>query len=430
MPVSRTATRRPPVSTVTVTTTSPSCVNLTALPTRLVSTWRSRPSSPLTHCGTSSEICTSSSRPALVRAPGQQVARVADRLAHVEVRRVQVQLAGLDLREVEDVVDDRQQRAAGAAHRLGERALLVVERRVQQQVGHAEHAVHRGADLVADVGHELGLQPRRLERLVARHDELGLRAPALHELAEEAGDRHHRRLDLVVARVDGVVEELEHAQARPVAHHRDGEPASGCPRWRTCAKRSSCCASGSHTSSRVVPGLAGEPLAALVRRARRERGVQRLVERSPAVTTPPASSQVAVVRRARRAPISQRSAAHTSLRELRHGLLDACSPPTSTRVAACSAATRRSARTRSETSRIDRHDAGDAIAGLEPGHRVLARSARRRRRGLISSLLDVAGLAVAQRPGDRVRAHAALDLPADAARRIPEHPDAPPDWRR
>ena len=41
---------------------------------------------------------------------------------------VEVDLAGLDLREVEDVVDDRQQRVARRPDRLGEVALLVVER--------------------------------------------------------------------------------------------------------------------------------------------------------------------------------------------------------------------------------------------------------------------------------------------------------------
>ncbi|MNP17596.1 hypothetical protein D3C76_1100330 [compost metagenome] len=36
-------------------------------------------------------------------------------------------------------------------------ALLDRQRRTQQQLGHAQHAVHRGADLVADLGQELGL---------------------------------------------------------------------------------------------------------------------------------------------------------------------------------------------------------------------------------------------------------------------------------
>ena len=46
----------------------------------------------------------------LLRPQGQRVQRVAQRVAQVEVDLIQVQLAGLDLGEIEDVVDDRQQR--------------------------------------------------------------------------------------------------------------------------------------------------------------------------------------------------------------------------------------------------------------------------------------------------------------------------------
>ena len=45
---------------------------------------------------------------------------------------------------------------------------------VEQQLGHADDAVHRRADLVAHVGEELGLEPRRFERRVARRRQLGL----------------------------------------------------------------------------------------------------------------------------------------------------------------------------------------------------------------------------------------------------------------
>ena len=62
MPVSRTMKRRPTspapgdgvgLSPWTSTPTSPSSVNLTAFPTRLRSTWRSRPASPIKASGTS-----------------------------------------------------------------------------------------------------------------------------------------------------------------------------------------------------------------------------------------------------------------------------------------------------------------------------------------------------------------------------------------
>ena len=47
----------------TLTSTSPCCVNLMALPTRLTSTWRRRPGSPKTCWGTSERISVTSSKP-------------------------------------------------------------------------------------------------------------------------------------------------------------------------------------------------------------------------------------------------------------------------------------------------------------------------------------------------------------------------------
>ena len=62
--------------------------------------------------------------------------------------------AGLDLGEVEQVVDDAQQRLRRIAHRRDAAALLVVEALVLQHLHHAEHAVHRRADFVAHGGEE------------------------------------------------------------------------------------------------------------------------------------------------------------------------------------------------------------------------------------------------------------------------------------
>ena len=42
-------------------------------------------------------------------------------------------------------------------------ALLPRQVRVEEKAGHAEHAVHRGADFMADVGDEFRFQPRGLE---------------------------------------------------------------------------------------------------------------------------------------------------------------------------------------------------------------------------------------------------------------------------
>ena len=77
----------------------------------------------------------------------------------VEVGVLQSQLAGLDLGQVEDVVDDRQQVLARGVD-LGQ-ALGLLRRGAGalQQVGQADDGVHRRADLVAHVGQEGALGP-------------------------------------------------------------------------------------------------------------------------------------------------------------------------------------------------------------------------------------------------------------------------------
>ena len=89
----------------------------------------------------------------------QHVEGALDALAEREGLGLQLDLAGLDLGEVEDVVDDRQERLGGGVDGLREVALLVVERRVEEQAAHADDGVHRGPDLVAHGGQEgaLGL---------------------------------------------------------------------------------------------------------------------------------------------------------------------------------------------------------------------------------------------------------------------------------
>jgi hypothetical protein len=80
--------------------------------------------------------------------------------------------AGFDLREVEDVVDDVQQRMRRALRHRQQLALLGVEIGIEQQPGQADDAVHRRPDLVAHVGEELALDRGRLLRLPPRLFEL------------------------------------------------------------------------------------------------------------------------------------------------------------------------------------------------------------------------------------------------------------------
>ena len=87
----------------------------------------------------------------------EDIDRSLDARSQGEWTMVELDLAGLDLREIEDVVDDRQQRIARCADRLGVVALLVIERRVEQQAAHPDDRVHRRADLVAHRGEERAL---------------------------------------------------------------------------------------------------------------------------------------------------------------------------------------------------------------------------------------------------------------------------------
>ena len=155
MPVSRTekvsSTLDPRRSAceLTVSTTSPASVNFTALESRFSMIWRSRVTSPTNggrdvafeHVGGVQMLFDGARR--------DEVERGFDALAQVEGLRLDVHAAGFDLREVQDVVDDGQQRVAGFADGRDVVVLLGVELGVEQQPAHADHRVHRRADLVA-----------------------------------------------------------------------------------------------------------------------------------------------------------------------------------------------------------------------------------------------------------------------------------------
>ena len=78
----------------------------------------------------------------------------ADHLVQPEVRGLDIEPAGLDLRKVEDVVDHGEQRRAGVVDLAHVVALLRGERRLERQMRQADDGVHRRADLVAHVREE------------------------------------------------------------------------------------------------------------------------------------------------------------------------------------------------------------------------------------------------------------------------------------
>ncbi len=88
---------------------------------------------------------------------GHQLDDRFDHFVEVEWNLLDIEPTRLDLREIEDLVQQFEQRLAREFRRLHIFALLRVERRHQQQVGHADDAVERRAQLVRDIGQELAL---------------------------------------------------------------------------------------------------------------------------------------------------------------------------------------------------------------------------------------------------------------------------------
>jgi hypothetical protein len=70
---------------------------------------------------------------------------------------LQIDLAGLDLGQVEDVVDDPEQNVARFLRGVDKLKLLFGQIAVTQQVEHAHDAIHRRADLMTHYGKELAL---------------------------------------------------------------------------------------------------------------------------------------------------------------------------------------------------------------------------------------------------------------------------------
>ena len=83
--------------------------------------------------------------------------RVHD-LVEVELDGRQLHAARLDLRIVEHVVEDAQQRLARHAHHGQILALFRIEPGIAQQIHHAQHGIEGRADFMAHVGHEIALR--------------------------------------------------------------------------------------------------------------------------------------------------------------------------------------------------------------------------------------------------------------------------------
>ena len=75
-------------------------------------------------------------------------------IVQVEVHCLQLESAGFNLGEVQDVVDDTQQTVGAAIDLVDVVVLFGAELRFQCQLRHTDNGVHRRANLVRHVGQE------------------------------------------------------------------------------------------------------------------------------------------------------------------------------------------------------------------------------------------------------------------------------------
>ena len=94
-----------------------------------------------------------------MRAQRQGLQRFGDDAVEIEGNAFDHQLAGFDLREIKNVVDDRQQRLGQRFDDAHELPLFLGQCGIERKIGHTDDAVHRRADLVAHVGKEVALRP-------------------------------------------------------------------------------------------------------------------------------------------------------------------------------------------------------------------------------------------------------------------------------
>ena len=87
----------------------------------------------------------------------ESVMRFRNTLPQRKGNRVQLHASGLDLREIQDVIQQPQQRVGG---RFGDPqmfALFIVQMSTQHQTHHAQHTVHRRSDFMTHVRQKLAL---------------------------------------------------------------------------------------------------------------------------------------------------------------------------------------------------------------------------------------------------------------------------------
>ena len=141
-------------------------------------------------------------KPLFLCARRPELFEAAQQMAEIVVDRRYVETPGLDLGEIEHVVEDRHQRLAAVENRLDLVALLGREIARGHDLRHAENAVERRADLVADIGEKgrlglvggFGLLACLLQFAFAfpEHRDVGADRDPAAEGQRNLDDLHHR----------------------------------------------------------------------------------------------------------------------------------------------------------------------------------------------------------------------------------------------
>ena len=126
--------------------------------------------------------------------PAQRLQGLVEQSGEIERDRLDQELAGLDLREIEQVVDDHQQAFRRSMGHFYEAALLGVLGTLKRDLGHAENAGHRRSDFVAHHCQEGSLGPFGRGGGIPRGGQFALVQDALGDVA--AGQ--HPAPDLVL----------------------------------------------------------------------------------------------------------------------------------------------------------------------------------------------------------------------------------------
>ena len=236
-----------------------------------------------------------------VRVAGQHRHRVLGRATRIQARAPQLDGARVQLAEVEELVDQGEQGRRRTTAVPRELPLLAVQAGAEQQLGHAQHPVEGGAQLVGDPGQELALGLGRrlgpLPGLVQLHAAPSKKGQALrrqppgsgpcvlvevhdaeHEHRHQHGAHRHEELALGggVGRGVGGLARMQHPEAAHDRRHRQGAEAGRSPPNQQAGDQ------GHHGVDDQVGGVEPAPLEPHHRQGhQRHRGDQRARQGGP-----------------------------------------------------------------------------------------------------------------------------------------------------